>query len=90
VCDDCDFHDADLRAVQNAANARLEPTANRTGRKTSQIVKIDATENPEAADRWGVFSAPTTFVLDSQKRCAKSIMGVADTNKQSGSLKRLK
>src|SRR5215510_77125 len=28
-----------------------------------QIVKIDATENTEAADRWGVFSAPTTFVL---------------------------
>jgi thiol-disulfide isomerase/thioredoxin len=29
-----------------------------------QIIKIDATAQPEAADRWGVFSAPTTFVLD--------------------------
>src|SRR5690554_1867829 len=28
-----------------------------------QIVKIDATEDSAAADRWGVFSAPTTFVL---------------------------
>ncbi len=29
-----------------------------------QIVQIDATEQPEVADRWGVFSAPTTFILD--------------------------
>jgi thiol-disulfide isomerase/thioredoxin len=28
------------------------------------IVQIDATQQPEAATRWGVFSAPTTFVLD--------------------------
>ncbi|MCE7945919.1 MAG: thioredoxin [Chloroflexi bacterium CFX4] len=29
-----------------------------------QVVQVDATEQPEVADRWGVFSAPTTFVLD--------------------------
>lgn len=29
-----------------------------------QVVRVDATEQPDAADRWGVFSAPTTFVLD--------------------------
>lgn len=30
-----------------------------------QIVQIDATAQPADADRWGVFGAPTTFVLDS-------------------------
>ncbi len=29
-----------------------------------QVLEIDATERPDDADRWGVFSAPTTFVLD--------------------------
>lgn len=29
-----------------------------------QIIRVDASQNPEAADRWGVFSVPTTFVLD--------------------------
>lgn len=33
-----------------------------------QIVKVDATEQTDAADRWGVFSAPTTFVLDADHR----------------------
>jgi thiol-disulfide isomerase/thioredoxin len=44
-----------------------------------QIVKIDATENTEAADRWGVFSAPTTFVLDSRRRVREVNHGVAET-----------
>ncbi|MBK9124311.1 MAG: thioredoxin family protein [Chloroflexi bacterium] len=29
------------------------------------IVRVDATAEPEAAARWGVFSVPTLFVLDS-------------------------
>jgi thiol-disulfide isomerase/thioredoxin len=28
------------------------------------IIRIDATEYPEVASQWGVFSVPTTFVLD--------------------------
>jgi hypothetical protein len=44
-----------------------------------QIVKIDATEDSKAADRWGVFSAPTTFVLDGQKRVQNVNYGVADS-----------
>lgn len=31
---------------------------------TVQIVEVDASRDPEAAQRWGVMSAPTTFVLD--------------------------
>ena len=46
-----------------------------------QIVKIDATQDSAAADRWGVFSAPTTFVLDGYKHVREVNHGVADTPK---------
>jgi thiol-disulfide isomerase/thioredoxin len=46
-----------------------------------QIVKIDATEQPDAADRWGVFSAPTTFVLDRHGKPREVNHGVADADK---------
>ncbi len=29
-----------------------------------QVVQIDASEEPELASRWGVMTAPTTFVID--------------------------
>jgi len=45
---------------------------------TVQIVKVDATENSEAADRWGVFSAPTTFVIDGRGVTRAVNHGVAD------------
>ena len=43
-----------------------------------QIVKIDATEQPDVADRWGVFSAPTTFILDDARQVRNVNHGVAD------------
>jgi thiol-disulfide isomerase/thioredoxin len=43
-----------------------------------QIIQIDAAEQPDAADRWGVFSAPTTFVLDTRGRPRQVNHGVAD------------
>lgn len=46
-----------------------------------QIIRIDAMENPEAANRWGVFSAPTTFILDSQGQPREVNYGVADAKK---------
>lgn len=46
-----------------------------------QVIKIDASENSEVADRWGVFSAPTTFILDHQKKVREVNYGVADTPK---------
>jgi thiol-disulfide isomerase/thioredoxin len=46
-----------------------------------QIVKIDASQDPESADRWGVFSAPTTFVLDKQGKIRAVNHGVADAGK---------
>jgi len=46
-----------------------------------QVVRIDASEHGEVADRWGVFSAPTTFVLDNHKQVRDVNYGVADTPK---------
>ena len=46
-----------------------------------QVVKIDATEDPDAAERWGVMSVPTTFILDSAGRTRDVNNGVADANK---------
>jgi thioredoxin 1 len=46
-----------------------------------QIVRVDATEQPDAAQRWGVFSAPTTFVIS---ECGETLAvnhGVADAQK---------
>jgi thioredoxin-like negative regulator of GroEL len=48
---------------------------------TVQIVRVDATEHPDDADRWGVFSAPTTFVLDAGGRTRAVNYGVADDQK---------
>ena len=51
------------------------------GDDSLQIVRIDATQDPESADRWGVFSAPTTFVLDKQGKIRAVNHGVADADK---------
>lgn len=61
------------RTQQQPALARLE--AQLAG--GVQIVKVDALEHTEASDRWGVFSAPTTFVLDAQLRPRFVNRGVA-------------
>jgi thioredoxin-like negative regulator of GroEL len=42
-----------------------------------QIIQIDAAADTESADRWGVFSAPTTFVLDGQMQPRFVNRGVA-------------
>lgn len=41
-----------------------------------QIIRVDATEDPSAADRWGVFSVPTTFVLDETGKPRRVFNGV--------------
>lgn len=45
------------------------------------IIQIDATIQPDDADRWGVMSAPTTFVLDTQGYPQRVNHGVADVHK---------
>lgn len=46
-----------------------------------QLVQIDATQNPDAADRWGVMSAPTTFVLDGEFKPKAVNHGLANETK---------
>lgn len=46
-----------------------------------QVLQIDASENSAVADRWGVFSAPTTFILDPQRQVRDVNYGVADAPK---------
>ena len=45
------------------------------------IIKVDATENPDGAKRWGVISVPTTFVLDQVGKPNKVNNGFVDENK---------
>ncbi len=68
---------APCRTQQQPALARLQAELG----EDIQIIQIDATQNAEAADRCGVFSAPTTFVLDSRRQVRDVNYGVADTNK---------
>ena len=46
-----------------------------------QVVRVDATEQPETAERWGVFSVPTTFIIDAEGQARDVNYGVADANK---------
>ncbi len=46
-----------------------------------QIIEVDAAEQPDAAQRWGVFTAPTTFVLNSSGAPHSVNHGVADARK---------
>jgi thioredoxin 1 len=48
------------RTLQKPALARLQAELG----AMIQVIQVDAADQPEMADRWGVFSAPTTFVLD--------------------------
>lgn len=46
-----------------------------------QVIEVNALEQPEAADRWGVLSIPTTFILDRQGHPREINYGVARTEK---------
>jgi thioredoxin 1 len=42
-----------------------------------QVIQVDVTEQPDAAERWQVFSAPTTFILDAHGQPRQVNHGVA-------------
>jgi thiol-disulfide isomerase/thioredoxin len=46
-----------------------------------QVIEVDALEQPDAADRWGVLSIPTTFILDGQGQPREINYGVARVEK---------
>ncbi len=48
---------------------------------TVQVIEVDALEQPDIADRWGVLSVPTTFILDRRGRAQTINNGVARADK---------
>ena len=46
-----------------------------------QVIQVDATEDPDAATRWGVQTVPTTYILDGAGKPLHVNHGVADVNK---------
>jgi thiol-disulfide isomerase/thioredoxin len=46
-----------------------------------QVIEVNALEQADAADRWGVLSVPTTFILDRQGHPRQINHGVAGTEK---------
>jgi len=54
-----------------------------------RMIEIDAYEQPDLAQRWGVMSVPTTFLLDSRGRARYVNNGVARVDKLMEQLKAL-
>ncbi|MDI6770404.1 MAG: thioredoxin family protein [Anaerolineales bacterium] len=57
--------------------------------KTLQVFEIDATTHPDLADAWGVFSVPTTFVIDAYGEPLHINNGLATTEKLYSQLKEI-
>jgi thiol-disulfide isomerase/thioredoxin len=54
-----------------------------------QVIEVDAMAQQDAADRWGVLSVPTTFILDGQGRPRQINHGVAGVDKLMQQVQRL-
>lgn len=59
----------------------LQELTDTLGDDTVQIIKVDAEEQADAAERWGVMSLPTTFVLDTNGKPRAVNYGVASADK---------
>ena len=65
------------RTVQRPA---LDKIKSLLGEKL-QVIEIDASERPDLAQRWGVMSVPTTFLLDARGEARYVNNGVARAEK---------
>jgi thiol-disulfide isomerase/thioredoxin len=52
---------APCKAVQSPAVREISA---KLGPKNLQVIEINALQNPEIADAWGVLGLPTTFIVD--------------------------
>ncbi len=77
---------APCKTQQRPALSRL---LEELGDKRVQVIEVNALEQPDVADRWGVLSVPTTFVLDPQGRPQQVNYGVAGTEKLRQQLKHI-
>ncbi len=68
---------APCKTVQRPAIAQIQE---KLGEMFS-VIEIDATQQPEMAERWGVLSVPTTFVIDSRGQARYVNHGVARADK---------
>jgi thioredoxin-like negative regulator of GroEL len=73
------------KTIQRPALQRLKDQA---GEKL-QVVEIDASQQPEVANRWGVLSVPTTFIIDGKGNPKHVNHGVAPLEKLQKQLKGL-
>jgi thioredoxin 1 len=68
-----------------ACQAQQSPTLNQLqsqlGQGGVQIIEVDVERQPETAQRWGVMSLPTTFVLGQDGTATAVNYGVANTAK---------
>lgn len=65
------------RTVQRPALARLLEQQG----DALQVIEIDASQQAELANYWGVLSVPTTFIIDSKGRPRRVNHGVASAEK---------
>ena len=57
----------------------LQQLQSEVGSAGLHVIRVDATIDPQAAERWGVFSVPTTFVLDRDGKPRTVYNGVVDS-----------
>ena len=66
------------KTIQRPALRKLKHTI---GENNLQIVEVDATEEAQLANQWGVVSVPTTFMIDPQGKLKYVNHGVAREEK---------
>ncbi len=65
-------------ACKTAQTPAIQSVQTTLGQDSLRVIQVDAIEQPEAASRWGVFTAPTTFIIDAKGHTIAVNRGIAD------------